>query len=688
MADVKGTAGKDFYTVKRGENYDALEGDDEITFEKGGSAQGGAGNDKFIVPNGFNKYDATVWYWGSPKAIYVDLEAGYALDGFGTRDTLINVKTVHGFKQDGDQGYGSSGDDAFWLGPWVWNYQKGQKGLILIDGRGGSDQVTLGLSPNKNPGKLILQVSADARKVIAYEENSPGLIYELRNIELFNTWDHVENINKNYELKSLINLTNIGPDTLVRSYKGWQSASIGNTVSLTYSFLSQAPASGGEGGVGFSTYTDAQKKIIRDLFTALQNQTGLTFSEVAGDSGQIRLGVNQQSNTRAYSFIPDEFKGDARAGDVWLDQETVALMRPGQEGYYVLLHELGHALGLQHPLTESDTTGATVLLNAFSTTNNTVMLDVNASTNNGSWPSWFGNFDLQALRYLYGFKAYATGDNTYKISDTSGSMVILDDGGFDTLDASAVSVPASIDLRASKSSSIGLDAEGASQFNNLSIAAGSLIEGVVGTAFDDVIIGNAQNNVITFVGGNDMVDGGAGLDLLRIWRPSTDFKISRDKDSGYWNVDAVNNTLGHVELQNIERVYFDKTSWALDIGESENAGITAKILGAVFGKESLSNKQYVGIGLSLLDAGWTYDKLAAIALDAAGAKNNDQIVSLLWKNIIGSTPTAADKAPFIALLQNGMNAGALAHLAAESSNNMVNINLVGLMLTGIEYIPS
>ena len=46
MADVKGTAGKDVYTVKKGENYDALEGDDEITFEKGGTGQGGPGNDK------------------------------------------------------------------------------------------------------------------------------------------------------------------------------------------------------------------------------------------------------------------------------------------------------------------------------------------------------------------------------------------------------------------------------------------------------------------------------------------------------------------------------------------------------------------------------------------------------------------------------------------------------------------
>jgi hypothetical protein len=41
MANIKGTAGKDIYTVKSGDNYDALEGDDELTFEKGGTAQGG-----------------------------------------------------------------------------------------------------------------------------------------------------------------------------------------------------------------------------------------------------------------------------------------------------------------------------------------------------------------------------------------------------------------------------------------------------------------------------------------------------------------------------------------------------------------------------------------------------------------------------------------------------------------------
>jgi len=39
------------------------------------------------------------------------------------------------------------------------------------------------------------------------------------------------------------------------------------------------------------------------------------------------------------------------------------------------------------------------------------------------------------------------------------------------------------------------------------------------------------------------------------------------------------------------------------------------------------------------------------------------------------------------MLENGMSAGALAHLAADSSFNTTNINLVGLAQTGIEYIP-
>ena len=672
MANIKGTSGKDTYTVKSGDNYDALEGDDELTFEKGGTAQGGPGNDKITVPVGFSKWDATVWYWSSNSPIYVDLEEGYALDGFGGRDTLINVHQVHGFKQDGDKGYGSTGDDLFWVGPW-----NRPQGLILIDGRGGNDQVTLGIYPNKNPGELVLKVSADARKVVAYQTDTPGFLYEFRNIERLDTWNDVLKKSQTFDLMSMIDTTAIGQETLLRSYKGWQTGSVGSSTTITYSFLKQAPPSGGEGGTGFAAFSSVQQQTVRDLLYVLQNQTGLAFAEVSGDAGQIRLGVNQQTNTRGYSYIPDELKGDARAGDVWIDQETAAVMVPGQEGYYVLLHELAHARGRQHPLAETDTSGATVLLKTFSSINNTVMLDVSAATVGGSWPTWFGSFDLQALRYLYGTRTYASGNDTYAVKDATSNLTIIDDGGVDTLDASAVSVSVSIDLRGGKSSSIGMDTDGTSKFNNVAIAAGSLIENVMGSPYDDVIIGNAQNNLVTFMGGNDIVDGQGGVDTIRLWNKSAEFKVSKDTSTGYWNVEAANNSSGGMELQNTERLIFTDTSWALDTGDAQSAGRTAKILGAVFGKEGLSNMVYRGIGLFYFDYGMSYEALTLLALDArvGPGASKETVAQLLQSNVPGLVVNAGAYA----------STTAMAMYAQESAQNKTMVDVVGLSTAGLPY---
>ena len=199
------------------------------------------------------------------------------------------------------------------------------------------------------------------------------------------------------------------------------------------------------------------------------------------------------------------------------------------------------------------------------------------------------------------------------------------------------------------------------------------------------VSGSIGNDVFTSIGGGShSVQGGEGIDTIKYSAKSNFFAIKMSSPSElivtkpmqFSSVDR---------LSNVERIKFSDKSLAIDL--NGNAGTTAKILGAVFGKEAVSNKNYVGIGLHFLDAGWTYDNLAGLALDAAGAKTNDQIVNLLWTNVIRTKPTAADKQPFIALLENGMSAAALAHLAADSSFNTTNINLVGLAQTGIEYIP-
>ena len=672
MADVKGTPGKDIYKVKPGEFYYGLEGDDEISIDSGGIAEGGPGNDLISVLAGLPLQNTIICYWSATAAIFVDLEAGYAEDGLGTRDKLINVHNVHGFKQSGDKGYGSSGDDNFFLSPYT-----NQQGKIYFDGRGGYDNVEIAIDKSRGQGELVLTISADARKVIAYQSNFPGFIFELNNIESVSTWEHALQKRVVFDLTSLIDVTKIGQETLLRGYKGWQLNEVGTPTTLTYSFLNQPPASGSEGGTGFSAFTAAQQQTVRDLFYVLQNQTGLAFDEVAGDAGQIRFGVNQQLNTRGYSFIPDELKGDARAGDVWLDQETAAVMKPGQEGYYVLLHELAHALGLQHPLPETDTSGTTVLLNSFSSISNTVMLDVSDATQGNSWPTWFGNLDIQALRYLYGYRAYSTGHEVYAATNTSTNMSIVDDGGVDSLDASAASISARIDLREGKLSSIGANADGTAKINNVSISIGSLIENVTGTLFDDRIICNQLNNLITYIGGNDIVDGLAGIDTLRLWNSSSEFSVRKDNATGFWNVQGSNSTSGFVELRNTERILFSDTSWALDTEERQAAALTAKILGAVFGKDGFLNLSFRGIGLYFLDNGWSYEALTQLAIDArlgAGA-SKETVMQLLQTNVPGLVvnPDAY------------VSTTAMAIYAQESELNKTMVDVVGLATAGMAY---
>jgi hypothetical protein len=201
--------------------------------------------------------------------------------------------------------------------------------------------------------------------------------------------------------------------------------------------------------------------------------------------------------------------------------------------------------------------------------------------------------------------------------------------------------------------------------------------------FLDKTVNLVANDTFKGQAGTDLFDGGLGTDTVVYSGPLVQYTVN--KSGSRYIVSEPTGSDGTDYLTNIERLKFKDKFIAIDL--DGNAGTTAKILGAVFGKESVSNKSYVGIGLNFLDTGWTYDNLAALALDAAGAKTNDQIVSLLWTNVIGTKPTAADKQPFITLLENGMTAGALAHLAADTSFNTTNINLVGLAQTGIEYIP-
>lgn len=211
---------------------------------------------------------------------------------------------------------------------------------------------------------------------------------------------------------------------------------------------------------------------------------------------------------------------------------------------------------------------------------------------------------------------------------------------------------------------------------------------LTGTSGEDMFCGYAGNDVIIGNAGNDSIDGGAGIDVARI-------NVNRSqatlvKTSSGWTLGS--GTDGNDSLINIERVQFADTYVALDL--DGNAGKVAKTIGALFGKDGLANKGYVGLGLSLLDKGITYDALVALAVNSApftqlaGGKSNPQFVDLVYRNLIGTAPTEAARSHYVDLLDRGVfSQASLALVAADTGFNTQQIDLVGLSSAGLAYTP-
>lgn len=681
MATIYGTSGPDVVTVPRGDTFFGQAGDDVITMTQWSTAQGEEGNDTLI---GNGTEEPTVWYWYSPGPILVDMGAGYALDGYGGRDTLVNVHNVHGFVRNGDQGFGTALSDSFWLG-----YSANGRGTVVIDGRGGLDTVNIG--DTEKTGPMVYRASADGRQVLAQWANNPNLVFDLRNVERLRFSDASGQRTINFIDE--VDLTRAGESILLRGGSGWITGAPGAGTSLGYSFMNLAPATGAEGGTGFTAFSAAQQQTVRNVLSLLSEQTGLRFVEAPADQGELRFGINQQSNTRGYSFLPDDFRSDPKGGDVWLDVETAAFLNPGQEGYYVLLHEIAHALGLKHPLPPSDSSGQTVLLDSLATLSNTLMIDVGATALSGAaWPTWYGAFDLQALRFLYGSKLWQAGDTVHAITATQarGGVLLLDEGGTDTLDLSGLAGSAFVDLRAGKNSSAGLSESGISLWNNFAIAPGTVIENLRLTAGDDVATGNDAANGFWSLGGNDIIEGLSGTDTVVLPGARSAWDIARSSaQTEVWNAAARAGGLGSAEMQGIEKLRFDDMLLDLRLAEGQPANQVARLLGAVFGREAAANKEYAGTGLYFMDQlDYSYARLMQLALDVRLGANpsHERLVDLLYTNVIGTAPDAATRKEYVDMLVQGVVTPVTLSIAAANTDfNKANIDLVGLAQTGLAY---
>ena len=454
---------------------------------------------------------------------------------------------------------------------------------------------------------------------------------------------------------------------------------------------------------GFLSFTNTQKVNTRLALTYISSILDLKFVETDNSDlkNTINFASNKQTDSGGYAYYPSSSQ---IGSDVFLDDDiSNKTLAGGTYGALSLVHELGHALGLKHPFAREQAGGGIgdgpYLYGQEDGTGYTVM---SYTSKIESYYSQYSPLDIAALQYLYGpSKTSRTGNDTYKMSFTEANF-IWDGSGIDTIDASTLSASATVYLTPGYWGYVG---DSKSPFivsrGQITVNFGSVIENVLGSTYNDNLYGNdignyivgndgddnlyglEGNDSINGGSGNDSIDGGVGVDIAEFNSKKSSNNISFDKSNIIIKNLENNNDID--TLKNIERLKFIDTSMAFDL--DSNAGVAAKVMGAVIGKASIKNPIDFGYWLEQTDTGLSYADIGQKALDKAGLKTNDQIVSTLWKNVVGFTASEVDKAPFIKMLVDGMKAGDLVVLAADTTFNTANINLVGLAQIGIEYTP-
>ena len=468
----------------------------------------------------------------------------------------------------------------------------------------------------------------------------------------------------------------------------------GTPVTVTFSFPDQVPSSySGEDINGWKPFSEAQKSATREMLELIQQQVGITFQEVADSAvnfGTMRFSNNVQKDSAGYALLPNS-TGSDRDGDTWIAITANADLSFGTSNWMTLLHEIGHAIGLNHPgnynageSANADAVGNFLGVNEDAFFNSIMSYRWSAQD---IYDTWFMPYDMLALRYVYGKKLFNSGNNTYTLTDSSGTMVqnIVDDGGIDTLNFAAVTTSVSLDMTPGAYSSFGKLSSGAAALADLTLSFDAIIENAIGTAQNDSMIGNVANNVLTGGGGSDVIDGGAGTDTAVFSVSRTATTIT--KSAAGWTVSSLAD--GSDTLTNIERLKFADEAVALDI--SGIAGQAYRIYQAAFNRAA--DAAGLGYWISVMDSGATLNNIAQGFVDSPEFKKlygtnptNAQVVAKMYDNVLHRTPDQAGYDYWVGVLDRA-EASVAAVLATIGESPENQAALVGVMGNGIVFIP-
>jgi len=302
----------------------------------------------------------------------------------------------------------------------------------------------------------------------------------------------------------------------------------------------------------------------------------------AGQAGsEINLsldGANRffsSTNSWAIGFFPSPTYAQYQAGDIFLNllsaANTLPSYEPGSKGWFVLLHELGHTLGLKHPH-DSGGTGRPTFAQVGELSLDKDIATIMSYNDDASWNQFGWNpatpmiLDVLALQALYG-KNQSTnaGNSTFQLTQTNFYTTLWDASGIDTLDASASNTGWTIYLPNKAFATLVDTKVGiAAPTSDFALAVPRTVqwlagdyENVIGSQYDDVIICNDLNNTITCNGGNDQVDGGNGVDTVIFSNARSGVNISFS-NGAY----TIINPNGTVTVKNVENFSFSGVTYS------------------------------------------------------------------------------------------------------------------------------
>jgi len=277
---------------------------------------------------------------------------------------------------------------------------------------------------------------------------------------------------------------------------------------------------------------------------------------------------------------------------------------------------------------------------------------------------------------------------SFSTSFHDGSLVSVSNAaiGFDA----AADLEQAMLLGSADSDDIGIELPGR-LYEDLAIAAGAgndivALKGGGGRLRLDAGDGN---DVVSLLGDRQQVDGGLGIDTVKLAGAQADYTVKRASAASSFQYTVTDTSGAASTLVNVERIVFGNATVALDV--EGNAGQAYRLYQAAFARTPDSGG--LGFWIDAMDKGMSVKDVAAAFISQnefksayGGSQSNLELVTRFYQNILGRAPEEAGRDFWVRNLDS-KTMGVAEVLAAISESLENKTGLAEIIGNGFAYTP-